>query len=386
MITTIFSAINYGNDKNGKLGWDILAYLKEYLYISGLLIDKQHPIMIKKILFFPLLAFIAFGVSAQSTEQKTLREVSVYFGWNKTDLTASARLELSKLLPELKANPAATIRIVGWTDGTGSERANASMSLRRAESVKAYLTEHGIAADKITTAGNGVDKQATDNAKARRADITVTVYVAAEATKPAVKEQPKQPEAKSEPQKPAEQPKQKVVTVVKEVVAVEQPTRLTKFSLRTNLLYWLGGAPNLGVEWQPGRSVGILVNGGYAPFASNSWKHNWGGWFVAPEVRWYLGETKRWFVGGQFLAGGFNLKPKDTGHQGTVLAGGVTGGYKMRLSKCFDMDFSLGLGYGHLEYDSYRRGDNGVNVFTGKGITKNTFMPIQAGVSLIWKR
>ncbi len=339
--------------------------------------------MIRKILLIPLLALVAFGASAQSTEQKTLREVSVYFDWNETDLLPSAQAELSTLLTELETAPDATIRIVGWTDKTGSERANTSMSLRRAENVKAYLTENGIATDKITTTGNGVDKQAEKNAKARRADITVTVFVTVEPPKPAAKEQPA---AKPEPQKPAEQPQQEVA-VVEEVVAIEQPAQpeRTKFSLRTNLLYWLGGTPNLGVEWQPSRGVGILVNGGYAPWASNSWEHNWGGWFVAPEVRLYLGEQKRWFVGGQFLAGGFNLKPKDTGYQGTMLAGGVTGGYKMRLSKCFDMDFSLGLGYGHLEYDTYRHADNGYNVYKEKNVTKNTFMPIQAGISLIWK-
>ena len=341
----------------------------------------------KKPLLFSLFVLAVFSAFAQTTEPKTLREVSVFFDWNKTNLTAAAQAELGKLLPELKANPDATITIIGWTDKSGSERANASMSLRRAERVKGYLEQHGIAADKISTTGSGVDTQAADNAKARRADITVTVYVSAAAPKPA--EQHKA-EPKPEPQKPAEQAKQEVVTAVEqvatnEVVAIEQPLPRTKFSLRTNLLYWFGGTPNLGVEWQPSRSVGILVNGGYAPFASNSWKHNLGGWFISPEVRWYVGDAKRWFVGAQFLAGGYNVKLSETGYQGTMMAGGITGGYKMRLSKCLDMDFSLGLGYGQLKYDTYRRTDSGYNVFTGKGITKNTFMPTQLGVSLIWK-
>ena len=168
------------------------------------------------------------------------------------------------------------------------------------------------------------------------------------------------------------------------MVTVEQP-EWSCFSLRTNLLYWLGGTPNLGIEWQPSRNVGILVNGGYAPFASNDWEHNLGGWFVSPEVRWYVGEAKHWFVGAQFLASDYNVKLGKTGHQGNMLSGGITGGYKLPLSKCLDMDFSVGLGYGHFKYDTYRRADNGYNVFTGKGITKNSFIPTQLGVSLIWK-
>lgn len=168
--------------------------------------------------------------------------------------------------------------------------------------------------------------------------------------------------------------------------SAEQPDPLKpgKFALRTNALYWLGLTPNLGIEWRPAERVGIVVNGGYAPWSDNGWEHNWAGWFVAPEVRIYLGEKMNWFVGPQFLAGGFNLKPGDKGSQGEVVAGGVVGGYRMKLSRCWDVDFTLGVGYGHLEYDSYRR-ESDFNAYIEADIEKNTVMPIQAGVSFIWK-
>lgn len=334
------------------------------------------------LLFFLLLFF--FGASAQTFEQKTFCKISLFFDWNKTDLTPSAEVELSKLLDGLKAYPDAVICIVGWTDKTGSKRANASMSMRRAKSVKKYLEQHGITAGKIVVKGEGVDFTATDNTVARRADIAVTVYVVTESPISVVKSESEQQKEQSVNQTKTEYSPQVTDTLTKAKIATV-PVKYCKFSLRTNILCWLGGILNFGMEWQPSSSVGILMNGGYAPFASNGWKHNWGGWFISPEVRWYLGEQKCWFVGSQFLAGDYNIKPGDTGSQGTILAGGIIGGYKMELSKYLDIDFSLGLGYGQLKYDTYCRNGNGYNVFTGHDITKNIFIPTQIGVGLVWK-
>lgn len=180
------------------------------------------------------------------------------------------------------------------------------------------------------------------------------------------------------------------------------------FSLRTNLLYWAVGMLNIGVEYNPYPEVGILVNGGYAPWASDNWQHNWGGWFVAPELRVYIGKSLRWFAGAQFLAAGYNVKPAQKGYQGTLIAGGITGGYKLSLNKYLDMDFSIGVGYGQLKYDTYQHINtvnssdalppntsstilpnatttNQKNFYINKGIVKNSFMPIQAGINLIWK-
>ncbi len=158
-------------------------------------------------------------------------------------------------------------------------------------------------------------------------------------------------------------------------------------TLRTNLLYWLGGMLNAGVEYKSAEcDFGFLVNGGYSPFGNTEWNHNLGGWFVAPEVRYYLPCNDQWFVGAQFLAAGYNVKLSETGRQGTAIGGGVTGGYKLTLSDSFDMDFTLGVGYGHLKYDTYSHDKvTKTNPYIEKGITKNTLLPIQVGVNLIWK-
>ncbi len=167
-----------------------------------------------------------------------------------------------------------------------------------------------------------------------------------------------------------------------------QPTICdSKINIRANLLYWTGGMMNIGVEYKQHESnFGFVLNGGYSPFGNTDWNHNLGGWFVAPEVRYYIPTNEQWFVGVELLASGYNYKLSDTGYQGSVIGGGVIGGYKLTLSDTFDMDFTLGLGYGHFEYDTYYHDEStDTNPYIEKGITKNSLMPIQAGVNLIWK-
>lgn len=63
------------------------------------------------------------------------------------------------------------ITIKGWCDKSGRESVNKRISLCRAETVKKWLVNHGIAADRISTVGNGSDHHATTNAQARRVEV-----------------------------------------------------------------------------------------------------------------------------------------------------------------------------------------------------------------------
>jgi len=55
------------------------------------------------------------------------------------------------------------IEISGHTDADGSADHNRDLSKRRAEAVKKYLVDNGIAADRIETVGYGPDKPIADN-------------------------------------------------------------------------------------------------------------------------------------------------------------------------------------------------------------------------------
>jgi outer membrane protein OmpA-like peptidoglycan-associated protein len=45
------------------------------------------------------------------------------------------------------------VEVAGHTDSSGSRAVNERLSLARAESVKAYLVENGVAADRMTVQG-----------------------------------------------------------------------------------------------------------------------------------------------------------------------------------------------------------------------------------------
>jgi hypothetical protein len=89
-----------------------------------------------------------------------------------------------------------------------------------------------------------------------------------------------------------------------------------------------------------------------------------------------------WFIGIEGHIAQFNFKFKDTGYQGEAIGGGLTGGYKLRLSKVLDIDFSLGLGYTQLKYDTYHRSREVMVLKEGR-VKKDFFGPTQAGVSLV---
>lgn len=159
--------------------------------------------------------------------------------------------------------------------------------------------------------------------------------------------------------------------------------RTYHFALRTNLLRWATLTPDLSIEWRINRSVGIVVDGSYTSWAWKDCARRYALWEVNPEVRWYLGQKKNCYVGAMFKAGAFSYKFTDTGKQGNLLGGGVTGGYILNLSDALALDFSLGLGYVRADFDEYSVVD-GMYLRDGEQV-KNWWGPTKVGVTLVWK-
>ena len=155
------------------------------------------------------------------------------------------------------------------------------------------------------------------------------------------------------------------------------------FSLRANLLRWATLTPDLGLEWRICPSWGIAVNGSWTSWSWSDKDRRYALWEVAPEVRYYMGEKKAWYLGAMFKAGQFNYKFSETGRQGDLMGGGITAGYQLRLNKALDLDFNLGLGYLNADFEKYEVID-GVRVRRGNE-TKDWWGPINAGVTLVWK-
>ena len=154
-------------------------------------------------------------------------------------------------------------------------------------------------------------------------------------------------------------------------------------SLRANLLRWATLTPDLGLEWRICPSWGIAVNGSWTSWSWSDKDRRYALWEVAPEVRYYMGEKKAFYLGAMFKTGQFNYKFSETGRQGDLMGGGITAGYQLRLNKALDLDFNLGLGYLNADFEKYEVIDS-VRVRRGNG-TKHWYGPINAGVTLVWK-
>lgn len=82
----------------------------------------------------------------------------IHFAYDSTEILPQSRPYLDSVgamlrLPEAQGRK---VRIVGYTDATGSEQYNQVLSERRAVAVRAYLTrEFGVAADRLETTGEG---------------------------------------------------------------------------------------------------------------------------------------------------------------------------------------------------------------------------------------
>ena len=153
--------------------------------------------------------------------------------------------------------------------------------------------------------------------------------------------------------------------------------------LRANLLRWATLTPDLGLEWRICPSWGIAVNGSWTSWTWSDKDRRYALWEVAPEIRYYMGEKKAWYLGAMFKAGQFNYKLSETGKQGDLMGGGITTGYQLRLNKALTLDFNLGLGYLNADFEKYEVID-GVRVRRDNE-TKDWWGPINAGVTLVWK-
>lgn len=156
----------------------------------------------------------------------------------------------------------------------------------------------------------------------------------------------------------------------------------THFALRANLLRWATLTPDLGIEWRLNRSWSVLVNSSYTSWNWSDKKRNYGLWELNPEVRLYMGKTRRGYLGAMYKVGSFHYKFSETGRQGDLMGGGLTGGYVVRLNRALSLDLSAGVGYVHANFDKYTVID-GVRVRQGSD-SKNRWGLTSVGVSLVW--
>ncbi|MFN8624751.1 MAG: OmpA family protein [Candidatus Binatia bacterium] len=88
---------------------------------------------------------------------------SVHFDFDKATLKAEAKPILDEAVQVLKQEGSVDIVVEGHTDSVGTEQYNLRLSRRRAETVRRYLVEHGVASGRITAEGLGESKPVASN-------------------------------------------------------------------------------------------------------------------------------------------------------------------------------------------------------------------------------
>ncbi len=185
------------------------------------------------------------------------------------------------------------------------------------------------------------------------------------------------------------------------IVAIEpliEEEDMINFSFKTNILYGaLALTPNIAFEMGLGKHTTLDISAGYnwfnldgKPGDNKKLVH----FIVQPELRFYLKERfKGHFFGIHGLYSDFNISNHEIplifgkGSQafrfeGTAIGGGISYGYQYRISKLLGIEFTVGGGFVHLEYDKYEYPRCGKPL--AYGVKDNYFGLTKAGISLIF--
>lgn len=106
---------------------------------------------------------------------------AVLFPTGSYTLSAAAQATLSRVAYNLEQFPDTDVTVIGYTDNTGSEQLNQTLSLERAESVVNYLERSGVAAGRLKAVGRGWNDPVASNAtpEGRAQNRRVEIYITA---------------------------------------------------------------------------------------------------------------------------------------------------------------------------------------------------------------
>lgn len=100
----------------------------------------------------------------KAAEMRATMTAPIYFGFDRSDLTAEARTALEAKFAILSANPGMRIMIEGHTDDVGSDEYNLALGQRRAAAAKRFLVQRDVNADRIEIASFGEERPACQDA------------------------------------------------------------------------------------------------------------------------------------------------------------------------------------------------------------------------------
>lgn len=175
-----------------------------------------------------------------------------------------------------------------------------------------------------------------------------------------------------------------------------------KVAVKTNTLYWATATPNMGFEFAMAPRWTFEIAGGYNPFTFNKEdnvkaKH----FLVTPEFRyWFCEAFQGHFLGlngnyTQFNVSGIHVPDLFYKHggesfldnllnarsQGWAAGAGIVYGYAWPISRRWNMEFKLGIGWWYTEYDRFESRTCGL---FQESVARHAFGPTDLGLSFIY--
>lgn len=168
-------------------------------------------------------------------------------------------------------------------------------------------------------------------------------------------------------------------------------------ALKTNLLSDATANANVAIESKLAPKWTAELSGSF-----NIWKFSggkqWRNYVLQPEVRyWFCDAFAGHFVGAHLLGGQYNIgnvdldfkmlgtdfrKLKDTRYQGWFAGAGVAYGYDWVLSRHWNFEAELGLGWTYTRYDRFRCAGCGKKI--EENHPHNYFGPTKIALNLVY--
>ena len=106
----------------------------------------------------------------------------ILFDFNSTALRAESRSTLRDLAANIQRYPDETVTVEGHTDNVGSSTFNQTLSENRANSVRSYLIEQGLASSRISAYGYGETRPKSTNSTPEGRQLNRRVEIKIRAT------------------------------------------------------------------------------------------------------------------------------------------------------------------------------------------------------------
>lgn len=123
----------------------------------------------------------------ETTDQNGLRAIKVTFDGGilfptgKYTLNPQAKADLTRFAASLQSNPDTDVKVLGFTDNTGSFAVNQRLSGERADAVLSYLVNSGVSPTRLSAQGIPMADYVASNetAEGRALNRRVEIYITA---------------------------------------------------------------------------------------------------------------------------------------------------------------------------------------------------------------